>query len=737
MYMLLYLKLASELCCVVLLSHRTLAETLELLGKQIQCPICLEIYRDPKALACLHAYCRECIHQLLLQQQKDQEVECPQCRSIVPVAGNDPTSLPTVFFINGLIEVCEILKKAESNQIACQNCSSDARAISFCHTCNMFICASCTNAHETMKAFSGHESVLFSEMKEGILSRLPIKKATTSTCQEHEGELLKLYCFECEQLICRDCTLVDHAGHRFKFVRRVADSIIEEVLSSLAHLRDTYTCINTAMERVESSKKKVRNRWEDMANTITHSFKGLHTILDEHEQLLLQQAEEVVGRKVDALDRQQEDLQLALATLESVVGFVEQTAENASDEEVISMKHQMSSRVREVSRKYQDVKLSPNEVANTFIAVPSPTSLAEFCKKSCVGVAEVRNLKSATTKQVSKFKVCTLDTCDQPTPVQQHVSADLKSLVDGSVLHATVVSQTPSTYELSYTPTTRGRHQLTAQVNNTEIGMFQVFVQHPPTWLGTPVRVIEGVTPYYIAVDDKGELFVSEGKEYTVLDAQYQRTLTTGSQLFGGAGPTGIATDGEGNVYVASCDYKVQKLNRLGEVVKSVGKKGKNVGEFNFPYGVRYYNHQVYVCDACNGRVQVFDFNLNFVRSFGTSGDDQGQLKKPRDVDFDAQGNIYVADFEKHQVVVFSEDGQYLHHFGQKGQGKGELSGPYGLCVKEDCVYVTERDNNRVSVFRTSGEFVCSFGKKGSGSGELKYPRGIAIYKPGWVCVCL
>ena len=168
--MLLYLKLASELCCVVLLSHRTLAETLELLGKQVQCPICLEIYRDPKALACLHAYCRECIHQLLLQQQKDQEVECPQCRSIVPVAGNDPTSLPTVFFINGLIEVCEILKKAESNQIACQSCSSDARAISFCHTCSMFICASCTNAYETMKAFSGHESVLFSEMKEGILS---------------------------------------------------------------------------------------------------------------------------------------------------------------------------------------------------------------------------------------------------------------------------------------------------------------------------------------------------------------------------------------------------------------------------------------------------------------------------------------------------------------------------------------------------------------------------------------
>ena len=61
--------------------------------------------------------------------------------------------------------------------------------------------------------------------------------------------------------------------------------------------------------------------------------------------------------------------------------------------------------------------------------------------------------------------------------MQQHVSAELKFLVDGSVLQASVVSQTPSTYELSYTPTTRGHHQLTVRVNNTEIGTFQVFVQ--------------------------------------------------------------------------------------------------------------------------------------------------------------------------------------------------------------------------------------------------------------------
>ena len=185
------------------------------------------------------------------------------------------------------------------------------------------------------------------------------------------------------------------------------------------------------------------------------------------------------------------------------------------------MKQQMNSRLQQVSRKYQDVKLSPNEVANTIVAVPPSTSLAELCKKSCVTKVDGPGLKFATIKQVSKFTVRTHDTHGQPPPVQHHVSAELKSLVNGSVLQATVVSQTPSRYELSYTPITRGHHQLTVQVNSTEIGKFQVFVHHPPTQLGTPVRTIEEMKPYYIAVGDKGELFVTEHWDYryAVLDA--------------------------------------------------------------------------------------------------------------------------------------------------------------------------------------------------------------------------
>lgn len=151
-----------------------------------------------------------------------------------------------------------------------------------------------------------------------------------------------------------------------------------------------------------------------------------------------------------------------MATLDSLVGFVERMAENASDEEFISMKQQMTSRVQEIGEKYKYIELAPTEVANIGRVMPQADSLLELCQKQSEMYIPVLDaskchiggpgVKSATIKHMSRCTVHTRDTHSQPTSFQQHVSAQLKSMVDGSVLQLTVVSQTSSTYELSYTP---------------------------------------------------------------------------------------------------------------------------------------------------------------------------------------------------------------------------------------------------------------------------------------------
>jgi len=200
--------------------------------------------------------------------------------------------------------------------------------------------------------------------------------------------------------------------------------------------------------------------------------------------------------------------------------------------------------------------------------------------------------------------------------------------------------------------------------------------------------------------------------------------------------PTGITVDNNNNFYVTS-EHKLQKFNRNGEFVKSVGSgsKGSKPGEFNDPKGVKVHQNQVYVCDFHNNRIQLFDLELMFITSFGTKGSGQGQYDRPVDLCFDSQGNMYVSELGNNRVQVLDPNGCYLRQLGDK-RGPGKLNVPEGINIAHDCVYVSERGSNRISVFQLSGAFLTSFGKPGRERGEILCPHGMVFDCNGFLYVC-
>ena len=79
-------------------------------------------------------------------------------------------------------------------------------------------------------------------------------------------------------------------------------------------------------------------------------------------------------------------------------------------------------------------------------------------------------------------------------------------------------------------------------------------------------------------------------------------------------------------------DIKLHKLSNSGRTIKSVGQTGTEIVEFNYPNGLRVSKkHELYVISK-NNHVQVFDLNLNFLRSFGERGSRNGQFNFPADL---------------------------------------------------------------------------------------------------------
>lgn len=250
--------------------------------------------------------------------------------------------------------------------------------------------------------------------------------------------------------------------------------------------------------------------------------------------------------------------------------------------------------------------------------------------------------------------------------------------------------------------------------------------------LGTPILTIGARKPLGVAINQRGEVVVTEaggGPCVSVFSQSGEKLRSFGTQ---GSGEgqfnnfRGVAIDSEGNILVADTwNHRIQKFTSEGRFLTTVGALGKGPLQFTYPTGVTVCpsNNKVYVVDEFNNRVQVLNPDLSFSYSFGKSGGFGGQFYYPRSIAFDSTGKVYVTDTNNHRIQVFTAEGEFLRMFGTHGQEEGELRQPRGLAIdtSTDMVYVGEGENHRVSVFTSEGQFVTSLGTEKEGP-EFKYP---------------
>ena len=316
---------------------------LEKLEEEITCPVCQEHFRDPKILPCLHYYCKECVRQLALRAGTNNPFTCPECRKETVLPQNDPDQLPTAFFVNRMKEVHANMEKAQGkSEAVCEMCSG-AKAEAFCRQCTYFICSDCVKSHSKMKVFAGHKVVTLQELKEGGAKKIPLKEAPPSMCKVHD-EQLKIFCFDCNHLICRDCVIRDHAGHKFEFVKVSAPQYKKTLKESLAPLEKIQTNISAATKEVEKVEREVSEQHKVVAGTIEQSFKQLQEIIRKQEKQLLDRASELKQQKLDNLGAQKKGFALATSEIQGLVEFVERSIENATDEEFMSLQQLVRSK---------------------------------------------------------------------------------------------------------------------------------------------------------------------------------------------------------------------------------------------------------------------------------------------------------------------------------------------------------------------------------------------------------
>ena len=707
----------------------------EELEKEVTCPVCHDHFQEPKILPCLHYYCKACVQRLAWRAGANQPFPCPECRTDTFLPQDDPDQLPTAFFVNRMKEVHAKLEKVEGKMEAkCEQCCGGV-ATAFCRHCIEFICADCVRSHQRMKAFAGHKVSSLEDLKEGGAREIIAKLPPPPTCKVHE-EQAKIYCYDCKSLICRDCVVKDHKEHEYEFVKKAAPETKKKLTEQLVRLNEIQVGVRNAVKNLEETKSEIAAMGGSMITSIKQSFQELRDILDKRERELLAETAAVVEQKTNRLDVQQKKLEMCSGTIQSLVEFVERNIENSTDEELMSIHTQMMSRIREETERQRQAgaDLEPVEKADRVVVVECADTLKKQCKENASIIALPVNITMDNTEAVVGQRsqlVCRLTTQDgQPLKNLHSAKVILTSKVDGSRVDAKIICGKHNSYQIKFTPTVRGRHQLEVIYNKTPVlgGPVQIFVKIPPTQLSKPVSSIDvGVEVVFVAINSSEELLVTTGEEIIAFDKSSKNLCSIRNEAL--SIPVGIAVDGD-NIYVTdNGNHCLLKFDKTGKLLKSVGQKGSGEGEFDRPLGITIVGDQVFVCDFLNNRLQVFTSDLVFVRQFGSRGRGNGQFNGPLDITHDEEGNLYVTDMGNDRVQVFNTQGKFLRFL----TSKDDITTPVGICISGELVCVSQqKENGQLFLYEKNGHKVCSFTCE---SGE-KGTWGVTIDQDGFIYVC-
>ena len=233
--------------------------------------------------------------------------------------------------------------------------------------------------------------------------------------------------------------------------------------------------------------------------------------------------------------------------------------------------------------------------------------------------------------------------------------------------------------------------------------------------------------PYGMAVDSKGKVYVADSKVGAIfifntetrdvemiknkVEAHFVRiiglAMDDNDRLF-------VSDPGLRHVLVFNPQHKAEDVITEGLVEPS-------------GLAIDVQNRLLYVSDVNLDQVFVFDADtFKLLRKIGTTGHNHeltapGDFAKPTGVALDKDGNLYVADTLNNRIEVFDADGVYLRTWGKNGDGPGYFARPKGVAVDSDGhIWVADGMQDRVQVFTNEGQLLIAMGGHGLLPGQFQ-----------------
>lgn len=246
--------------------------------------------------------------------------------------------------------------------------------------------------------------------------------------------------------------------------------------------------------------------------------------------------------------------------------------------------------------------------------------------------------------------------------------------------------------------------------------------------LGEQQSVKQLARPYGIA-HDKGHIYVADKtiKKIIILNLE-EKTFSYIKDVMAGAlkDPMGIAVSDDGYKYIADSGRgQIVVFNERNAFVRAYGEEK----QFR-PTSVTVYGDKIYVCDISGNEIEVLDKESGVVlNKIGQTGTGKDDLHLPTHITVDKDGNLFITDALNFRIQMYDKDGNFIRSIGELGTYPGTFGRPKGADVDRDGhIYVADASFEIIQIFDIeSGEPLLPFGKYGPAPGSTYLPTGVHV----------
>ena len=531
-------------------------------------------------------------------------------------------------------------------------------------------------------------------------------------CPIH-NDPLKVYCETCDEVICRDCTISkEHNAHDYNLISECFLKHHQQLQDSLDLVNHKLVDIDFGVTSLAITKREVLQQGEQLKKEINTHAQEMIDQIQRSRTHLSTQVDTIVQRKAQVLAAQKESVQRLYTELKTTQEVIEHNLNEWTKQEILAKKHTMINAMTQLTDQPLSSFQALEEANIEFTKIKNLSIDIGFVTNANNLIATIENTFPCYTKQPSTATL-TLHSQDgtQLSLPPSLISSTLSSPgVDKASVKCDIIQTHPREYRIKFTPFTR-HDQLLVLIGGVDIpdSPFTLPVIPLPEMRGEPVKIITGLNaPQSLAVCDNGDIVAAETGAHcvTILNKNGQKIKQFGKKQF--MSPHGVAISIDGQILVTD-EHRLQKLSTDGVCVKSIGKGTSGSGrlQFNNPRGIAVHHTtgQIFVADAGNNRIQVFNNNFTFSNSIVA-------LDTPYDVAFDNNDYLHVVEWRNNCVTKLNTKAEQ-NTIKSYGLTRGHLSFPSSLTIHDNLVYVGDWGDSRVSIFDTDGNFLHCFGKTG------------------------